>query len=177
MPASVFISIVTESEPGRTKKGFFSGIRQLIAEQLRQGLTPRQLALALAVGGTIGAMPLVWGTSLLCVLLAGLLRLNQAVVQTANFLVYPLQILFFLPYLKWGEALFSNRLLPSGSEALVAQLRSAPLEFFQHFWLANAQALLIWLLSVPLILGGLYGLSLQLLIRLKRLTGATHIKS
>ena len=40
------------------------------------GLTPQKLALTLCVGTAIGILPLLWGTSLLCLLLAHLLKLN-----------------------------------------------------------------------------------------------------
>jgi len=127
-------------------------IRDLLRALLAQGVTPRQLALAMAVGAAIGCMPLVWGTSLLCVSVAAVLRLNQVVVQAANYLVYPLQILLFLPYLKAGRWLFSGSdagQLQLGS--LLLYLREAPLQFLHAFWLLNLQALFVWLITLPLL--------------------------
>jgi len=129
----------------------------LIKDLLSQGLTKRQITLALVVGVSIGCMPLIWGTSLLCIIVACIFRLNQVMVQLANYLVYPLQILLFVPFLKAGEWLFI-----SGSHADVqlssafSLLKSSPLEFFQYFWLLNLQGLMVWLLSLPMLACLLY---------------------
>lgn len=71
-----------------------------------EGISGHQLAMAVAIGTTIGILPTLWGTSLLCLLLAWLLGLNPVVVQTVNFLVYPLQVCLFIPFALWGRKLF-----------------------------------------------------------------------
>lgn len=134
-----------------------TSLSALVKDLLTQGLTKRQVTLALVVGISIGCMPLVWGTSILCVVAAYLLRLNQVLVQLANYLVYPLQILLFIPFLKAGGWLFvtssaSNLQLSSA----FSLLKSSPLEFFHQFWLLNAQGLVVWLLTLPLLSGLLY---------------------
>ncbi len=129
----------------------------LIKDLLSQGLTKRQVALALVVGISIGCMPLVWGTSLLCIIAAYLLRLNQVLVQLANYLVYPLQIILFIPFLKAGGWLFiSDTRLKVSMTGAFALLKSSPSDFFQAFWLLNLQGLAVWLLTLPLVAGILY---------------------
>ncbi len=134
-----------------------NGLSVLIKDLLSQGLTKRQVTLALVVGISIGCMPLVWGTSVLCMFLAYVLRLNQVLVQLANYLVYPLQILLFIPFLKAGGWLFvssSGRDLQAG--AAFSLLKSAPGQFFHQFWLLNLQALVVWLITLPLLACILY---------------------
>jgi len=70
---------------------------------LRQGLSPDQLARGFACGLTLGILPLPWGITPLCVLVAWRTGLNQAVVQAGNFLAWPLQLLFLVPFLRIGE--------------------------------------------------------------------------
>lgn len=70
-----------------------------------QGLSAHQLALAVAVGLSIGVLPTLWGSSLLCALISWRLGLNQLAVQTVNYLVYPLQLALFLPFALWGQQL------------------------------------------------------------------------
>ena len=129
----------------------------LIRDLLSQGLTRRQVTLALVVGISIGCMPLVWGTSILCLVAAYMLRLNQLLVQLANYLVYPLQILLFIPFLKAGGWLF---VATSGSDVQLSSafslLKSSPIEFFHSFWLLNLQGLAVWLLTLPLLAGFLF---------------------
>jgi uncharacterized protein (DUF2062 family) len=70
------------------------------------GLTPRKIALTLCLGGAIGTMPLLWGTTVLCMVLAYLFKLNQAALQSVNYLLYPLQLALLLPFYTLGAWLF-----------------------------------------------------------------------
>ena len=82
------------------------GARSLAAALLQSGLTPRQLSLTLCLGTALGVMPLLWGTTLLCALVAARLKLNQAAMQAVNYCCYPLQLALFLPFCRLGELLF-----------------------------------------------------------------------
>lgn len=70
------------------------------------GLTPQKLALTLCIGTALGVMPLLWGTSLICIMLAHLFRLNQVALQSVNYLLYPLQLALLVPFFKLGGRLF-----------------------------------------------------------------------
>lgn len=73
---------------------------------MSSGLTPEKLARTFCLGGAIGVMPLLWGTSLLCMALAHVLRINQVALQTVNYLLYPLQLVLLVPFFKLGMRLF-----------------------------------------------------------------------
>ena len=81
-------------------------IGEIIRKSLTQGISPRKLAISVALGIIIGIIPVVWGSTLICVILAFLLRLNQPCIQAANFLVYPLQIALFVPFHHLGAKIF-----------------------------------------------------------------------
>lgn len=70
------------------------------------GLTPQKLALTLCIGVVLGIMPLVWGTTLLCLLLGHVFRLNQLALQSINYLLYPVQLALLIPFFKLGAWLF-----------------------------------------------------------------------
>ena len=91
-----------------------------IKEILRSGITPQKLALTITLGTSVGLMPVLWGTSLLCMLLASVFGLNQAAMQAVNYLCYPLQIVLFIPFCRLGESLF-----PWGPRVSVALLSDA----------------------------------------------------
>lgn len=114
-----------------------------LGELLRGGASPVGLGWALAVGMLLGCMPLVWGTSLLCLGAALLLRLNPLAVQVGNFAAWPLQLLLAYPYLRLGSAWFGESLLPIGAA------RAAWLETVLT---ANGAALGAWLLTSPALL-------------------------
>lgn len=153
------MSTVTVSEIRLPGTGSFAKLKIQLSSLLRQGCQPRQLSLALALGITIGLLPTVWGTSLICILLAYLCRLNQLAVQLANYLIYPLQILLFIPYFQGGELLFASNNLPADFDLWFETLQSAPLAVLEQYWQANLQAACAWLLSAPLLMAGSYFLA------------------
>jgi hypothetical protein len=71
------------------------------------GLTPRKLALTLCIGIAFGIAPLVWGASLICIIIAHVFRLNHVALQSVNYLLWPVQLSLLLPFAKLGEQLFT----------------------------------------------------------------------
>lgn len=127
--------------------------RRRLIEPLRGllsgGLSPRSLAWSLAVGALVGSMPLVWGSSLLCLGAALLLRLNPLAVQVGNYAAWPLQLALAYPYLRLGAAWFGpSAPAGSGQAHLLPTLAQA-----------NGAALGAWALSVPFLLPLLYAAS------------------
>jgi hypothetical protein len=109
------------------------------------GLAPAALARALAVGALLGSMPLPWGTSLICLGVALLLRLNPLAVQAGNVAAWPLQLLLAYPYLRLGHAWF-----PAASAV------AAPDDLLHTLAAAGGVALCAWALTAPLLLPLLY---------------------
>lgn len=70
------------------------------------GLTPQKLALTLCIGTSIGILPLLWGTSLLCLLLAHLFKLNHIALQSVNVMLWPVHLALLVPFFKLGTWLF-----------------------------------------------------------------------
>lgn len=113
--------------------------------ELIGGLTPAAMVRALTVGALIGCMPLIWGTSLLCLFIAPLLRLNPLGVQVGNFAAWPLQIILAYPYLMLGSAWFGT--VPASTGAGPTGLLATLAE-------ANGVAIGAWALTAPLLLMG-----------------------
>ena len=125
-------------------------IRDPIQGLLRQGLSPEGLAWSLAAGIAIGVIPLFGTSTALCVGVAAAFRLNQAAMQLANYLAYPLQLLLILPFIRMGEWLFG---VPHGVITLAhiqASLRSDAWGTLQLFWTSLWHASVAWLLVVPI---------------------------
>jgi hypothetical protein len=114
---------------------------------LKGGLTPAGLARALTLGMLLGCMPLVWGTTLLCLGAALLLRLNPLAVQVGNLAVWPLQLLLAYPYLRLGTTWFGPASLPA---------TGAPSSWLAALVAANGIALGAWVLTAPLLLPACY---------------------
>jgi uncharacterized protein (DUF2062 family) len=123
-------------------------MRQKAAEWLRQGISPRRLALTLALGFAVGCLPVVGLPTALCVVLAMVLKLNLPALQAANYVVMPLQLALIAPFVRFGGWLFSLR--PRQTVGLLALFHISPVNLVGHLTGFAAQALLAWLvIAVP----------------------------
>ena len=128
---------------------------KIIRNSLSQGISPHKLALTVALGVIVGILPTVWGSTLVCAILAVILRLNQPCIQAANFLVYPIQIALFLPFhhlgarvFPWGPSLSIEELLKGFSRDFTGN--------FTLILLATLKAVAAWLLTAPAAVALLY---------------------
>jgi uncharacterized protein (DUF2062 family) len=129
-------------------KNSIESMKHHAAIWLRQGISPRRLALTLALGFAIGCFPLVGVTSALCGVLALGLRLNFPAIQAANWTAAPLQLVLIVPFVRLGERLTGY----SSSHAFHAGtlLYSSPSVILAQLGGLAGQALLAWLLiAVP----------------------------
>jgi uncharacterized protein (DUF2062 family) len=125
-------------------------IKRNAAAWLREGISPRRLALTLALGFAIGCIPVVGVPTVLCLGLALALRLNLPAIQVANYLAMPLQLMLIVPFVRMG-----GWLLAWGGQtpAKQAMLRHAPFEFLSQMTRLAGHALLAWILmAIPAVL-------------------------
>ena len=113
---------------------------------LKQGLTPGKLAMSLALGCTVGVFPGFGLTSLLCIAVAAVFRLNQVAIQITNWIVYPLQFVFFIPFARIGERLFNAAPLPLSVSEISAVFKAQPLSGLKMFGGAFLHAFEGWML-------------------------------
>lgn len=111
------------------------------------GLTPRKLALTLCLGAAFGTIPLVWGTSLICVMLAHTFRLNHVALQSVNYLLWPVHLALLVPFFKLGAWLF-----PRGAQVppdIFAPLTQSPgLSTVNILGWLTLKALAAWMVTV-----------------------------
>jgi uncharacterized protein (DUF2062 family) len=115
---------------------------------LSQGISPRRLALTLALGFAIGCIPVIGIPTVLCATVALALRLNLPVIQAANYAAMPLQLALIVPFMRLGRWLVtteSSRLVyPRAFFTLSAS------DIASHMGRMAGQALLAWLLvAIP----------------------------
>jgi uncharacterized protein (DUF2062 family) len=119
-----------------------------IKNALLRGISPRKLALTVTLGLIIGILPLVWGTSIICAILALLFGLNQAGIQAANYLAYPVQILLFLPFYRVGAWIFPGG-PPLASDISLAGLARNWSGHLHSMAIATCKALAVWSCLAP----------------------------
>jgi len=81
-------------------------IKRSAGAYLRQGISPRRLALTLVLGFVVGCIPVVGLPTALCAVLALAFRLNQPAIQAANYAAMPFQVALIVPLLRLGSKLF-----------------------------------------------------------------------
>jgi len=125
-------------------------LAQLLAGELRQGLTPHEIALTLAIGLCLSVPPALGTTTILCATAALVLRLNQPLIQAVNFLAYPLQLLLLIPFLRAGEWVFGAPKTPLSPSKIVAMARADLTGTIASLWTVTWHGLVVWAAaSVP----------------------------
>lgn len=84
-----------------------SRLRQYLIDPLlallTQGVSPRRLALCVAIGVVIGNIPILGVSTVLCALIALTFRLNLPAMQLVQGAMAPTQMLLIIPYVRLGE--------------------------------------------------------------------------
>ena len=81
-------------------------LMQPLLDLALRGMSPEAIALSIALGFALGLFPVPGCPTLLCAMAALVLRLNGPAVQAVNYLVYPLQLALFAPFMRLGGRLF-----------------------------------------------------------------------
>ena len=84
-------------------------IRPLV-NLLKQGMDPSRLSLALTSGAIIGVFPILGIATVVCGGIAAFFRLNHPAIQLANYVVFPMQLVLFFPFLTPEETVTGNSL-------------------------------------------------------------------
>lgn len=118
---------------------------------LSHGISPRRLALTLALGFAIGCIPVLGVPTVLCSALALALRLNLPAIQAANYIAMPFQLVLIVPFVRMGRWLVSAN--PAHALEPGALLHLPTIHIAARMGILAGQALLAWLLiAVPVVL-------------------------
>lgn len=129
-----------------------------ILDQLKQGLTPSQAALAISLGAYLSIIPLLGTSTLLCTLVVLVLRLNQPLSQLANWLFFPLQLLLLLPFYELGAWVFGGPYMTLSLEQLLAAMNADPLAVVKDYWWIGWHGAAVWALGGTVIVPALWAL-------------------
>jgi uncharacterized protein (DUF2062 family) len=129
----------------------WSFFRKTISEALTQGMTPNKLAATCALGIVISIIPVLGITTLLCFGLALAFRLNVVLIQLANYLAAPVQLILVFPFIKTGISLFNLPPFAYSKEQLFDQLKNNPLMLLKESGLSIASGMGVWVITaIPL---------------------------
>ena len=86
-------------------------------------MQPRRLALCVAIGVVVGNIPVLGVSSIACVFIALLFRLNLPAMQLVQAAMAPIQVLLIIPFVRLGEWLMRAPRQPltiDGAKSLLA---------------------------------------------------------
>jgi len=136
--------------------------KQKMTNWLGQGMSPRRLALTLALGFAIGCIPVIGIPTVVCATVALTLRLNLPAIQAANYAAMPLQFVLIVPFMRLGRWLVSAA--PSHLLAPRLLLQTPMHDILARMGILAAQALLAWVLvAIPAV--ALMTIPLSLMLR------------
>jgi uncharacterized protein (DUF2062 family) len=138
---------------------------------LRMGASPEKLAWSIAAGLLIGINPILGSTTILCLALAFVFRLNVAASQLGNHIVYPLELVLVIPFIHVASRIFHTAPMPLSASALLRAAREHPLALSRQLWLWEWHAFLLWaaiaVVAVPSIALALTPILRRLLYRVR----------
>ena len=122
---------------------------------LRMGASPEKLAWSIAVGLLIGISPILGATTILCLAAAFLFRLNVAASQLGNHVVYPLELILVIPFIRIASRVFHTAPMPLSANDLIHAATAHPVALSRQLWLWEWHAFLLWAIlaavAIPLI--------------------------
>jgi uncharacterized protein (DUF2062 family) len=139
-----------------------------IIELLRQGVTPEKIALSLAFGFGFGIFPVLGVSTILCTVVAILLRLNLPAIQLVNWLAGPLQLALIIPFVRVGEHILQVAPQPLSISEGFALMAQGVLHSIIVLWDAIVHAALGWIVIGPFLIYALYRIFKPLLVRAAR---------
>ena len=139
---------------------------------LKQGVTPRQLAFGVALGLVVGVFPVVGATTILCLVLASVFRLNHIAVQTGNWVAYPFLLMLVIPFVRFGEFVTRSEQFPISPARLKEVASEGAVVFFQTFSQAILHGIIGWSIVAPLAIALLFVALLPLFRLWKRKEGS-----
>ena len=171
-PSDPSIAIVAETPPLIHHNWAYRRIALPILALLRMGATPQKLAWSIAAGLLIGISPILGVTTILCLVVAFLFRLNVPASQLGNHIVYPLEIILVIPFIRVASRVFHTALMPLSAKELLRAAREHPIQLSRQLWLWEWHAFLLWAIlaaiAIPAIALVLTPILNRLLIRVDR---------
>jgi uncharacterized protein (DUF2062 family) len=138
---------------------------------LRMGASPEKLAWSIAVGLLIGINPVLGTTTILCLAVAFVFRLNVAASQLGNHVVYPLQLILVIPFIRIGSRIFHTAPMPMSANDLLHAAREHPVALIRELWVWEWHASVLWaaiaVAAIPLAALALTPVLRRLLVRVE----------
>jgi uncharacterized protein (DUF2062 family) len=124
----------------------FKKIKEVIVSQLLIGATPEKLTQSLSLGIIVGCCPFLGTATAMCFLLAFAFKLNHVAIQTAHYVIYPIQVILVPVWIKVVSMLFEVGHVNLRPDLIIKEFMTSPAIFMKQYGLIGLYAGGLWLL-------------------------------
>jgi len=156
-------SSAAPSSPPPARNVWQRRVADPIVAQLTQGLTPHKIALTVAIGSAIAMFPILGTTTILCLLVGIVMKLNQPIIQAVNYACTPIHLTFIFYAFRWGERLFGAAHTRLEFRAMMRMLHQHPIDFVTTYSMTAVHAIVIWAVLVPVWTTAVYYVTLPIM--------------
>ena len=68
----------------------------------------------------------------------------MVIIQLSHYVVYPLQLILFIPFIKVGRKIFNTSPFPYSANEVMIKFQTDLLFTIKELWLANMMGILTW---------------------------------
>lgn len=140
----------------------FKKFKELLLDLLRQGKSKKELSIAIAIGVLLGVFPVLGVTTIICVFLGKVFKLNIPTLLAANYIVFPIQVFMIYGLIKMGEQLFFLE-QKMDYEFFKTLMDRSIWTIFETLGTSLLAAVVSWIIVAALLFAPLYYLFLYLL--------------
>lgn len=146
-------------------------LKDSIKSQLTQGASPEKLAQSLSAGMLIGCFPLLGFATGLAAVFGIIFKLNHIVVQTANYMMYPVQLVLIPLYIKVISLMIDVGDVPIRPDLILELFRKDWVQFLKTYSLIGVYAVILWFVISSILFVILRKLLLPAILKLNKIKG------
>jgi uncharacterized protein (DUF2062 family) len=144
-------------------KAVLNKVKAKTTALLKQGLSPKELSQSLIVSGLISTIPILGVSTFMITSVSLKRKLNLPVMISLSYLMWPIQILLIIPFIRVGEFIFSVPRNHHTAEEIISSFQNS---FFQTLSQLSFELLCGlggWFLTAVPLAVGIYWVSLLFL--------------
>jgi uncharacterized protein (DUF2062 family) len=131
----------------------------------KQGLTPKQLSQSIIVSGLISTIPILGVSTFMITAVSLKQKLNLPIMIALSYLMWPVQILMIIPFIRVGEFIFSVPRNHHTVDEIIASFQNSFFQTLSHLSFELLCGFGGWLLTAVPVAIGVYLVSLLFLKR------------
>lgn len=124
----------------------FKKLKETIKNQITQGATPEKISQSLSAGILIGCFPLLGFATGLAAVFGIVLKLNHLILQTVNYMMYPVQIVLIPVYIKVVSLIVDVGDVPIRPDLILQAFQADWVQFLKTYSLIGLYAVILWLI-------------------------------